>query len=87
MALALPVLAAAPAGAQTAPAVTIGGGVQSSFVHTEPEEGDGTDAFKLNSVRLYVNGTVTQKTSSFALPWIGGPSPMSPGFARKRTTE
>jgi hypothetical protein len=60
LALALPVLAAAPAGAQTAPAVTIGGGVQSSFVHTEPEEGDGTDAFKLNSVRLYVNGTVTQ---------------------------
>jgi hypothetical protein len=60
LALALPLLAALPARAQTALPITIGGGVQSSFVHSEPEDGDGTDAFKLNSVRLYVNGSVTQ---------------------------
>ena len=46
--------------AQTAPPpISIGGGVQTSFVHTEPEVGDGTDAFLLNSVRLYVSGTAT----------------------------
>jgi hypothetical protein len=32
-------------------------------------------------------GTITQMTSSFALPWIGAPSDLSPGRARKRITE
>jgi hypothetical protein len=60
LALALPLLAALPAGAQTLPPISVGAGVQSSFVHTEPEGGDGTDAFKLNSVRLYVSGSATE---------------------------
>ncbi|HET9358655.1 MAG TPA: hypothetical protein VFO58_02845 [Vicinamibacterales bacterium] len=53
---------ALPARAQDAPlpAVTIGGGLQTSYVHDEPEEADGTDSFKLNSARLYVNGSATK---------------------------
>ncbi|MEO7191667.1 MAG: hypothetical protein ABI051_11490 [Vicinamibacterales bacterium] len=43
------------------PPVTIGAGLQTSFMHTSPEVGDGTDAFRLNSARLYVNGPVTSK--------------------------
>jgi hypothetical protein len=50
-----------PAGAQTTPAVTVGAGMQSSFVHTEPDGGEGSDAFLLNSIRLYVGGSVTDK--------------------------
>jgi hypothetical protein len=57
-------LSAAPALlAQDAPlpAVTVGAGMQTSFVHTDNEDVDGTDAFALNSVRLYVNGSATSK--------------------------
>jgi hypothetical protein len=42
------------------PAFTVGGGLQTSFVHTDPEAGDGSDTFALNSVRLYVNGSATK---------------------------
>ena len=41
------------------PPVTIGAGLQTSFVHNEPDEEDSTDSFALNSIRLYVNGSVT----------------------------
>jgi hypothetical protein len=44
---------------QTAPAISVGGGLQTSFVHTDTDGADGTDAFLLNSVRLYVSGTAT----------------------------
>src|SRR6266545_1643325 len=52
---------AAPLQAQDAklPPISIGAGLQSSFVHTEPENGEGSDAFVLNSVRLYVSGSAT----------------------------
>lgn len=43
------------------PPVTLGAGVQTSFVHDAPDGGDGTDTFALNSARLYVNGPVTEK--------------------------
>lgn len=43
------------------PAVTVGAGMQTSFVHTDYEDADGTDTFALNSVRLYVNGSATSK--------------------------
>jgi len=59
IAAAMAIGAAPPSGAQTLPAVSIGGGVQSSFFHTAPDEEDGTDTFALNSVRLYVNGSAT----------------------------
>ena len=41
--------------------VTIGAGLQTSFVHTSPKVGSPVDQFQLNSVRLYVNGPVTEK--------------------------
>ena len=41
--------------------ITVGAGLRTSFDHTEPEGGDSTDKFLLDSVRLYVNGPVTDK--------------------------
>ncbi len=52
---------AAPAFAQTASPITIGAGLRTSFVHTDPDDDDGTDAFVLDSVRLYVSGSATDK--------------------------
>jgi hypothetical protein len=43
------------------PSVTVGAGVQTSFVHDAPANGSSTDSFVLNSVRLYVNGSATDK--------------------------
>jgi hypothetical protein len=43
------------------PAVTVGAGVQTSFVHDAPQNGSSTDDFLLNSVRLYVNGSAAPK--------------------------
>lgn len=40
--------------------VTVGAGVQTSFLHTQPSGGSSTDEFQLNSVRLYINGPVTE---------------------------
>jgi hypothetical protein len=60
MSAAVVVAMAASAAAQT-PAISIGAGVRTSFEHTQPDEGDGTDAFLLNSVRLYVSGSVTDE--------------------------
>jgi hypothetical protein len=56
-------LAEMPLHAQTAlPPVTLGAGVQTSIVHTDTDgASDSSDAFVLNSVRLYVNGPVTDK--------------------------
>lgn len=56
-------LAAAPLAAQdpALPPVTVGAGVQTSFVHTSQDAGDSTDQFALNSVRLYVNGSAAPK--------------------------
>jgi len=54
--------AVAPALAQDdkLPPISIGAGVQTSFTHTSPEDGDGSDHFDLNSVRLYVSGSATK---------------------------
>ncbi len=41
--------------------VTVGAGLRTSFEHTEPNQGTSTDQFMLDSVRLYVNGSVTEK--------------------------
>lgn len=43
------------------PPVSVGAGVQTSYVHDMPDGGDSTDKFLLNSVRLYVSGSATQK--------------------------
>ena len=50
----------ASAGAQSLPPISIGGGLQTSFVHTEPDEDESTDAFVLNSIRLYLSGSATE---------------------------
>jgi hypothetical protein len=71
LSLALPT----PARAQDAklPPISVGAGLQSSFVHTEPEDGDGTDAFVLNSVRLYVSGSATSNIKfTFNTEYDGG---------------
>jgi hypothetical protein len=57
-----------PLQAQDAPAppITIGAGMRTSFVHTEFDDlapDDATDAFLLDSVRLYVSGPVTNHVS------------------------
>jgi len=49
----------ASAGAQSLPPISIGGGLQTSFVHTAPDEDESTDAFVLNSIRLYLSGSAT----------------------------
>jgi hypothetical protein len=38
--------------------VTVGAGLRTSFVNTEPNNGSLTDQFQLNDIRLYVNGSV-----------------------------
>ena len=43
------------------PSLSIGAGMRTAFVHTEPETGSSTDAFLLDSVRLYVSGPVTKQ--------------------------
>lgn len=54
--------AAQPSRAQvTLGPVTVGGGLRTSYVHTEPDGGNATDQFLANDVRLYVNGPVTDK--------------------------
>jgi hypothetical protein len=54
-------LAATPLFGQVPATVTVGGGLQTSYVHTSPDGGDDTDAFPLNSIRLYVNGQAADK--------------------------
>jgi hypothetical protein len=49
--------------AQSAPPVTVGAGLQTSFVHTSPDGGGDTDQFLLNSARIYLSGPVANKTS------------------------
>jgi hypothetical protein len=39
--------------------ITVGGGIQTSYAHTEPDDGKATDQFELDHARLYVNGAVT----------------------------
>jgi len=52
-----------PVRAQDAPLppVSVGAGVQTSFVHDMPKDADSTDSFLLNSVRLYVSGSAAKK--------------------------
>jgi hypothetical protein len=54
-------LGAAPSWAQSLPPVSLGAGLQTSFIHDSPENADGTDSFKVNSARLYISGPVTKQ--------------------------
>lgn len=56
------IVAAAPVLAQIdLGKVTVGAGMRTGFTHTETDKADSTDKFSLESVRLYVNGSVTDK--------------------------
>ncbi|HVY23120.1 MAG TPA: porin [Steroidobacteraceae bacterium] len=46
--------------AADAPAVSVGAGMRTSYTHDAPDGGSDTDAFSLDSIRLYINGSVTQ---------------------------
>ena len=39
--------------------VTVGAGLRTDFEHTQPDSGGSSDQFQLNSIRLYINGNVT----------------------------
>ena len=45
------------------PAVTLGAGLQTSFLHHQPAEGDSVSNFRLNSLRFYVNGQASDNIS------------------------
>jgi hypothetical protein len=81
LASSLVLLTASGARAQAAaplPPVTVGAGIQTAFVHDSPDVGQSTDRFELVTVRLYVNGPVTNKinfTFNTEYDGIGGTSP------------
>jgi hypothetical protein len=41
--------------------VTVGAGMRTSFAHTDTEGSEATDKFLLDSARIYINGSVTEK--------------------------
>lgn len=41
--------------------VTIGGGLRTSYVNTEPDGGNSSNQFLVNDARIYINGSVTDK--------------------------
>ena len=41
--------------------VTVGAGLRTSFVNTEPTGSDSTNQFLVNDARIYINGPVTDK--------------------------
>ncbi len=41
--------------------ITIGGGLQTSFLHRTSDDADASDHFRVNSLRLYLNGAATNK--------------------------
>ncbi len=60
LAAALLLAAASPLHAQTTlPSVTVGAGLQTSFLHNSPDGGESTDRFFVNSARIYIGGSAT----------------------------
>jgi len=57
--LAAPALSALAAEV-TLPPVSIGAGVRTSYTHFDPDSGDATDDFELNSARIYLSGKATE---------------------------
>ena len=56
-------LAAAPLYAQSTPSVSVGGGLQTSYVHTSTEDAEDVDRFPVDHARLYVSGKATELVS------------------------
>ena len=57
--LAVPALSAL-ASEVTLPPVSVGAGVRTSYTHFDPDSGDSTDDFELNSARIYLSGKATE---------------------------
>ena len=80
-------MSAAPSSAQSPPALpTVGAGVQTSYVHTSPEDGDDTDTFPLNSVRLYVSGSAAPKIKFMFNTEYDGATTTSACSTRRRSS-
>lgn len=59
------ILAASSLSAQTfEPTLTVGGGIQGSYQHTDPTGGTATDTFALDHLRLYFSGDITKNFSA-----------------------
>lgn len=43
------------------PPISVGGGLQTSFLHRTSDDADASDHFRVNSLRLYLNGAATNK--------------------------
>ena len=43
------------------PPISVGGGLQTSFLHRTSDDADASDHFRVNSLRLYLNGAATSK--------------------------
>src|SRR5262245_32492799 len=54
-------LFAAAAAAQDPPPISVAIGARASFVHTDPADGESVDAFPVDSVRLFLTGSVTKQ--------------------------
>ena len=48
-----------PSNAQ--PAVSVGGGLRTSFAHTEADDGTNTNRLPVDSLRIYINGSANDK--------------------------
>jgi len=60
---------ASPGRAQTEafqPAITVGAGVQGSYLHAAPQGASELDQFALNHARLYLSGDITKQISAMA---------------------
>lgn len=42
------------------PSISLGAGIQTSYLHHAPDDDEETDSFRLNSLRFYVNGSATR---------------------------
>ena len=51
-------LLATPSRAQNLGPITIGAGLQTSYIHTDPDGGNSTDKFNLDHARIYISGPV-----------------------------
>jgi hypothetical protein len=73
-ALAAVALSSAPASADISPKINVGAGLRTSFDVTDPPGGKKVDDFKLDSIRLYISGTITDQISfMFNTEYKGSP--------------
>ncbi|HEY8507939.1 MAG TPA: porin, partial [Steroidobacteraceae bacterium] len=46
------------------PPISLGAGIRTSFAHTDPDFGEESDDFELNSARIYISGSITKQISA-----------------------